>query len=106
MALSDDSLPSKALLFALLAVSSQYRDGLQSQAVQFKLSAISALAKSAKNGSLGTTDAAQHVATGMLLCSFEVSSNAMSTDKLGMLNYLRSNHVRKQMENGYGISVV
>ena len=75
MALSNDTAPSRAVLFALLAFSSQYRDGLQSRAVQFKTSAISALARSAENGPLSTTEAAQHVAAGMLLCSFEVSSN-------------------------------
>ena|SRR5690349_21221825 len=72
MALSSGTVPSRAVLFALLALSSYYRDGFQSQAVQFKLDAIRALAKSTENGILGTTEAAQHVATGMLLCSFEV----------------------------------
>jgi hypothetical protein len=72
MALSSSTGPSRAVLFALLAVSSQHRDGLQSQALSFKTSAISALVKSAESGALGTTEAAQHVAAGMLLCSFEV----------------------------------
>ena len=73
MALSDGTLGSQAVLFALLAFSSQSRDGLQSRAVEFRTSAIRALAKSAETGALSTHEAAQHVAAGMLLCSFEVS---------------------------------
>ena len=72
MALSTGTVSSTAVLFALLAVSSQHRDGLQSRALHFKTSAISALAKSVNRGALGTTEATQHVAAGMLLCSFEV----------------------------------
>jgi hypothetical protein len=72
MAFCNDSSSSKAVLFALLALASRYRNGLQSQAVQFKTAAITELTRSAERSSLSTTEAAQHVAAGMLLCSFEV----------------------------------
>lgn len=78
MALSDDSSPSRAVLFALLAVSSRARDGLQSRAVEFKTHAIGELAKSAGTGALSTTEAVQHVAAGMLLCTFEVGLSIMA----------------------------
>ncbi|KAK7211825.1 hypothetical protein V2G26_019003 [Clonostachys chloroleuca] len=67
MAFSNDSSSSKAVLFALLALASRYRNGLQSQAVQFKTAAITELTRSAERSSLSTTEAAQHVAAGMLL---------------------------------------
>ncbi|KAI8634245.1 hypothetical protein F5Y19DRAFT_487713 [Xylariaceae sp. FL1651] len=72
MALSSPTIPSRAILHALLAVSSLHRDGLQLQAARHKTAAVSALAASVKSGINGTTEAAQHVAAGMLLCSFEI----------------------------------
>ncbi len=51
--------------------------GSQDRAVQLKMSAIKALVMSAGSGALDTTEAAQHVAAGMLLCSFEVSPDTM-----------------------------
>lgn len=73
MALANDSLPGQALFYALLAISSLRRNGLRQEAVHFKVSSLHALSKSAKAGSLGPAEAAQHVATCMLLCAFEVS---------------------------------
>ncbi|KAI0970743.1 fungal-specific transcription factor domain-containing protein [Xylaria arbuscula] len=80
MALTNHNIPSRAVLHALLALSSLHRDGLQLQAVQHKTVAVGALAASAKNGVLTTTEAAQHVAANMLLCSFEIH---MGTDSHG-----------------------
>ncbi|KAI1311765.1 fungal-specific transcription factor domain-containing protein [Xylaria venustula] len=80
MALMNHTLPSRAVLHALLALSSLHRDGLQLQAVQHKTAAVGALAASAKKGVLITTEAAQHVAANMLLCSFEIH---MGTDSHG-----------------------
>ncbi|CAG9956787.1 unnamed protein product [Clonostachys rosea f. rosea IK726] len=76
MAFCNDSSSSKAVLFALLALASRYRNGLQSQAVQFKTAAITELTRSAERSSLSTTEAAQHVAAGMLLCSFEIHDSS------------------------------
>ncbi len=72
MALSDGNAASRAVLFAMLAVSQCHRGGDQRRAIQFKVSAINALAASARNTVLETREAIQHVAAGMLLCSFEV----------------------------------
>ncbi|KAI1747826.1 fungal-specific transcription factor domain-containing protein [Xylaria castorea] len=72
LALLDYTIPSRAVLHALLALSSLIRDGFQLQAAQHKTAAVGALRASARNGINSTTDAAQHVATNMLLCSFEI----------------------------------
>ena len=71
MALTDDSPSARAVLWSLLALSSLHRYGLQLQAAQLKISAIKALVASSEGG-IGVMEAAQHIAAGMLLCSFEV----------------------------------
>ncbi|RWA08732.1 hypothetical protein EKO27_g6367 [Xylaria grammica] len=75
MSLSDDSCSSTALLRALLGFSSLHRHGLQSQAGELKVSALRALAAASKGGELGTKEAVQHVAAGMLLYSFEIQQS-------------------------------
>ncbi|KAI0161218.1 hypothetical protein GGR57DRAFT_351109 [Xylariaceae sp. FL1272] len=72
MALSNDAVTSRAVLHAMLAVSSIHRAGLQVQSVEHKVAAIGALAASLKVGIKTMCEAAQHVAAGMLLCSFEI----------------------------------
>ncbi|KAL4919514.1 hypothetical protein BDW62DRAFT_216928 [Aspergillus aurantiobrunneus] len=56
---------------AILGLSSLHRYGLQSQAVEFKIATIKAL-RAASDREIGTAEAIQHVAAGMLLCSFEI----------------------------------
>lgn len=73
MAVAGDSPSSSALLQSLLALSSLHRYGVQSQALELKISSIKALA-AASHADLGSKEVIQHVATGMLLCSFEVST--------------------------------
>lgn len=73
MALTNHTIPSRAVLHAILALSSLHRDGLQLQATRHKTVAVGALGASAKTGIQTTTEAAQHLAANMLLCSFEVS---------------------------------
>ncbi|TGJ88111.1 hypothetical protein E0Z10_g691 [Xylaria hypoxylon] len=80
MALMNHTIPSRAVLHALLALSSLHRDGLQLQAAKHKTAAVGALGASAKDGLHSTTEAAQHVAANMLLCSFEIH---MGTDSHG-----------------------
>ncbi|KAF2971404.1 hypothetical protein GQX73_g2135 [Xylaria multiplex] len=80
MALMNHAIPSRAVLHALLALSSLHRDGLQLQAAKHKTAAVGALGASVKNGLNSTTEAAQHVAANMLLCSFEIH---MGTDSHG-----------------------
>ncbi|KAI0441038.1 fungal-specific transcription factor domain-containing protein [Xylaria telfairii] len=72
LALSDHTIPSRAVLHAILALSSLHRDNFQLQAAQHKTAAVGALRASVRNGINNTTEATQHVATNMLLCSFEI----------------------------------
>ncbi|GAP83624.1 putative N-terminal fungal transcription regulatory domain-containing protein [Rosellinia necatrix] len=72
MALVNDTMPSRAVLHALLALSSLHRDGMQLQSAKHKTAAVGALGASAKSGIRGTAEAAQHVAANMLLCSYEI----------------------------------
>ncbi|KAF5859859.1 hypothetical protein ETB97_002350 [Aspergillus alliaceus] len=69
--------PTNLELQTLLALSSLQCDGLQSQAPELKISALRALTATS-NGNIGATQAAQHDATGMLLCSFEVNTPQVS----------------------------
>ncbi|KAI1152954.1 fungal-specific transcription factor domain-containing protein [Nemania diffusa] len=80
MALTSPTIPSRAVLHAILALSSLHRDGLQLQTAQHKTAAVGALGASAKSGISTTTEAAQHVAANMLLCSLEIH---MGTDSHG-----------------------
>ena len=68
MALQGETTPASAVLQALLAFSSLHRYGLQSQALELKIAALGSLAK----GLGAQTTMQQHIAAGMLLCSFEV----------------------------------
>ncbi|KAK1143773.1 hypothetical protein N8T08_006174 [Aspergillus melleus] len=71
MALTSSSPSSAAVLHSLLALSSLHRYGLQNQAGELKLSALKALAAASRTA-IGPVEAAQHIAAGMLLCSFEL----------------------------------
>jgi hypothetical protein len=71
VALSEATESSAAVLQSLLALSSLHRHGLQPHAARLKLSALSALAASAKTG-VGGHEVISHVAGLMLLCCFEV----------------------------------
>lgn len=73
IALASDTPSSAAALQGILAFSSLHRNGVHLQAVELKYATIKRLAESSISGCLGTTDAVQHVAVGMLLCCFEVS---------------------------------
>ncbi|OJD13649.1 hypothetical protein AJ78_05906 [Emergomyces pasteurianus Ep9510] len=71
MALASASPSATAVWQAMLGLSSLHRYGLQGQAIEFKIAAIKALA-AASNSHIGAVEAIQHVAAGMLLCSFEI----------------------------------
>ncbi|OQE43619.1 hypothetical protein PENCOP_c003G02066 [Penicillium coprophilum] len=71
MALVNNTPSSAAVLRSLLALSSLHRSGLQTQAAELKIAALKALG-AASNREIGTMEAIQHVAAGMLLCSFEI----------------------------------
>lgn len=57
---------------SLLAFSSTHRHGVHTRAAEHKIAALKALAD-ISGCEIGTTEAIQHVAAGMLLCSYEVS---------------------------------
>ncbi|KAL2820560.1 fungal-specific transcription factor domain-containing protein [Aspergillus cavernicola] len=71
MAISSTSPSAAAVWQALLALSSLHRYGVQSRAFEFKIQSIRALAV-ASNSDIGATEAIQHIAAGMILCSFEI----------------------------------
>lgn len=70
---SNKSSSATAVLRSILALSSLHRHGVQSQAFKLKIASLNALAAAATSESrLGLTEVVQHIAAGMLLCSFEV----------------------------------
>lgn len=72
IALAGNTPSSVAVLRSLLALSSLHRYGIQVQAIELKISSLNALA-AASMSNFGAKEVIQHVAAGMLLCSFEVS---------------------------------
>lgn len=73
VALASNTAASTALFRSLLALSSLHRHDDNPQALEFKISALKALTATAGND-MDTTEAIQHVAANMLLCSFEVGT--------------------------------
>ncbi|GIC92250.1 uncharacterized protein Aud_008716 [Aspergillus udagawae] len=72
---------SAAVLQALLAFSSLHRYGLQSQALELKIAALGSLAKGLAAPNLCVQATMQHIAAGMLLCSFEVHQSSCTSDQ-------------------------
>jgi hypothetical protein len=62
---------SAAVLHALLAVASIHRHGFQADAVRLQSASLRVLESSARKG-MSDSEAVQHIAANMLLCSFEV----------------------------------
>lgn len=79
MALSGSTPSATAVLKSALALASLYRDGPQNRAAVLKISALRALSTSA-NTNIGSAECIQHVATGMLLCSFEVQQSSKTSN--------------------------
>lgn len=75
-----------AVRHALLAFSMLHRYGLQAQAVELKIAALRSLAEVAITSELCAKEAMQHIATGMLLCSFEI--HHLSSTSVHWLRYL------------------
>ncbi|KAK4233439.1 fungal-specific transcription factor domain-containing protein [Achaetomium macrosporum] len=78
IALASNTASATAVLQSLLALSALHRHDVSSQAVELKISALKALAD-ASGTHIGTTDAIQHVAAGMLLCSFEIHQSSCTS---------------------------
>lgn len=74
VALASNTKSANTVLQSLLALSALRGQKIHAQAVELKISAIRALT-AATGSEIGTTEAIQHVAAGMLLCSFEVSTS-------------------------------
>jgi len=72
IALADNTVSAGALLKSVLAFSSLHRHDVHDQAIALKVEALEALAAASGRGDIGIPEAVQHVATGMLICSFEV----------------------------------
>ena len=106
MALANDSTPAMALFYALLALSSLRRSGLQLEAMQFKVAALHTLSNSAKRAALSSDEAIQHVATCMLLCAFEVGYGDCTwvPSIVTLTTFCRSSFHRKTQANGFCIS--
>ncbi|KAH7144323.1 fungal-specific transcription factor domain-containing protein [Dactylonectria estremocensis] len=75
MALSGSNPATTAVLKSALALASLYRDGPGNRAAQLKMSALRALSASAYTN-IGSAECIQHVAAGILLCSFEVQQTS------------------------------
>ncbi|KAF2272616.1 uncharacterized protein EI97DRAFT_406091 [Westerdykella ornata] len=71
MALTGNTPSATAVLYALLAVSSLHQNGIQEQAIKYKISALNKLALASRT-KFGVPELLQHIAAGMLLGSFEV----------------------------------
>ncbi|KAI0879962.1 fungal-specific transcription factor domain-containing protein [Annulohypoxylon maeteangense] len=80
VALAGHTTSATAVLQSLLAFSSIHRHDVHSQAVELKISALKALAAAAGNP-VGTVEAVQHVAAGMLLCSFEIHQSSCTSSQ-------------------------
>ncbi|KAH7323176.1 fungal-specific transcription factor domain-containing protein [Stachybotrys elegans] len=81
IALATNTPSAEAVLQAILSFSSLHRSGVNGQAVELKINALSKLAEASRSSSLGTMEAVQHVATGMLLCSFETHQSSCTSDQ-------------------------
>ncbi|KAL1863851.1 hypothetical protein VTK73DRAFT_6351 [Phialemonium thermophilum] len=71
MVMPHGTAAGSALLYALLAFSALRRSGLHQQALELKIAALQTLSASAEKGPLPRDEAVRHLATSMLLGSFE-----------------------------------
>ncbi|KAJ5108235.1 hypothetical protein N7456_004910 [Penicillium angulare] len=75
MAIVNETPSSAAVLRSLLALASLHRYGLQTQAAKLKIAALKALGTAA-NCEIGIMETLQHIAAGMLLCTFEIHQSS------------------------------
>ncbi|KAK6088617.1 short-chain dehydrogenase [Seiridium cupressi] len=78
IALEGETASAVAVRQALLAFSSLHRYGLHAHAIQLKIDALGSLSRSAAP-SLGVKETIQHIATGILLISFEVHQSSCTS---------------------------
>lgn len=72
MVVETDSIPARALLYAMLAFSSLHQSGFSSHTLQLKISALHFLSASANGKLPSDIEAAKFVAASMLLGAFDV----------------------------------
>ena len=73
-----------AVLKSLLALASLHRYGAQRQAFELKTSSLKALAAASdRTHVLENAEITQHIADGMLLCSFEVTTALLARPRSG-----------------------
>lgn len=90
IALQGNSAASKAVIQALLAFASLHRYGLQAQALELKIAALGSLSTGSETASFGSEATLEHIATGMLLCSFELHQSSWTTGQwMSYLNGVR-----------------
>jgi hypothetical protein len=104
VALASNTTSASAVLRSLLALSSLHRHGIQSQSFELKISSLKALSvASFVESKLGAMEVIQHIAAGMLLCSFEVSTHLDTPYSLLTHKIIRSTSRHALQANGHGI---
>ena len=106
MALQEKTAADATVLQALLAFASLHRYGLQSQALELKIAALGSLAKG-----FDAKTTMQHIATGMLLCSFEVHQPSCTSGQWtfhlgGVKTVLNASSVRTLRQLGSDMTVL
>ncbi|KAH7016430.1 fungal-specific transcription factor domain-containing protein [Microdochium trichocladiopsis] len=101
MALANDSILGLALFQALLAYSSVHRSGVDQRALQLKISALHTLSAFNKATPLSSAEAAQHVATSMLLGAFDILQPAAGSGEWlwytqGAMDVVQATSIRDQ----------
>lgn len=100
ISLTDSSPACVAVHRAMIALSSLLRHGDSIQTQRLKLSAIQALAASARHG-ISTANAAQHVSAGLILCILEVGDLAAARQSLtSNASPSRSTPIQRALGNG------
>ncbi|KAJ8111931.1 hypothetical protein ONZ43_g5506 [Nemania bipapillata] len=97
LALLDDSISSRAVWLSLLAFSATHRHHVYAQSVEYKISAIEALAAVPTN-EITTKEAIQHIAAGMLLCSLEIHHTSCTSGQwihyiIGVKDVIQANNL-------------
>lgn len=100
LSLSDDSPASTAVLRAILSLASLHSLGYGEEALRLKTSALESLGKSMNGRAIGTREIYQHVAVGMLICSFEVCRHT-ALSVVSLTDYPRRFPHPKAHSNGH-----
>ncbi|KAI9896922.1 hypothetical protein N3K66_007944 [Trichothecium roseum] len=72
---------SRAVTKSLLALTSLHRYGLCEHAIKSKIATLRALYDASHESSISRAEAMQHVAAGMMLCSFEIHQSSCTSDQ-------------------------